>query len=55
MAEAIREIELDRLPLVVGIDAKGNDLFRAVSQHAVSACLQRRTGVPAAARNIHKE
>ena len=27
MAEAIWVIELDRLPLVVGIDAHGNDLF----------------------------
>jgi fumarate hydratase subunit beta len=34
MAEAIWVIELDRLPLVVGIDAHGNDLFDAVIQHA---------------------
>jgi fumarate hydratase subunit beta len=29
MAEAIWVIELDRLPLVVGIDAHGNDIFEA--------------------------
>jgi fumarate hydratase subunit beta len=34
MAEAIWVIELDRLPLVVGIDAHGNDLFDTVIQHA---------------------
>jgi fumarate hydratase subunit beta len=34
MAEAIRVIELDHLPLVVGIDAHGNDLFDRVIQHA---------------------
>jgi fumarate hydratase subunit beta len=34
MAEAIWVIELDRLPLVVGIDAQGNDLFDKVIQHA---------------------
>jgi fumarate hydratase subunit beta len=34
MAEAIWEIELDRLPLVVGIDTQGNDLFDNVIQHA---------------------
>jgi len=30
MAEAIWAIELNRLPLVVGIDAQGNDIFDAV-------------------------
>ena len=34
MAEAVWVIELDRLPLVVGIDAHGNDLFADVMQHA---------------------
>ena len=34
MAEAIWVIELDHLPLVVGIDAHGNDLFDEVIQHA---------------------
>jgi fumarate hydratase subunit beta len=34
MAEAIWVIELDHLPLVVGIDAKGNDLFDKVMQRA---------------------
>jgi fumarate hydratase subunit beta len=34
MAEAIWIIELDHLPLVVGIDSKGNDLFDAVMRHA---------------------
>jgi fumarate hydratase subunit beta len=34
MAEAIWVIELDRLPLVVGIDAHGNDLFDKVIQRA---------------------
>ena len=34
MAEAIWVIELDHLPLVVGIDALGNDLFDTVIQHA---------------------
>jgi fumarate hydratase subunit beta len=34
MAEAIWVIELDRLPLVVGIDAQGNDIFDAVMKHA---------------------
>jgi fumarate hydratase subunit beta len=34
MAEAIWVIELDRLPLVVGIDSHGNDLFNTVIQHA---------------------
>lgn len=34
MAEAIWVIELDHLPLVVGIDAHGNDLFDQVMQRA---------------------
>jgi fumarate hydratase subunit beta len=34
MAEAIWIIELNHLPLVVGIDSKGNDLFDAVMRHA---------------------
>ena len=34
MAEAIWVIELDHLPLVVGIDAQGNDLFEKVIQRA---------------------
>jgi fumarate hydratase subunit beta len=34
MAEAVWRLELDRLPLVVGIDAGGNDIFEAARQHA---------------------
>jgi fumarate hydratase subunit beta len=34
MAEAIWIIELDRLPLVVGIDAQGNDIFDTVMRYA---------------------
>jgi fumarate hydratase subunit beta len=34
MAEAVWAIELDHLPLVVGIDAQGNDIFDAARQHA---------------------
>ena len=34
MAEAVWVFELDRLPLVVGIDSHGNDIFRDVSKHA---------------------
>jgi len=37
MAEAVWVIELDRLPLVVGIDAQGNDLFEAVRERAQRA------------------
>ena len=37
MAEAVWVIELDHLPLVVGIDAYGNDLFRAVHEQAEQA------------------
>lgn len=34
MAEAVWQIELDRLPLIVGIDACGGDLFADVGQKA---------------------
>ena len=34
MAEAVWAINLDRLPLVVGIDAWGNDIFGAARTHA---------------------
>lgn len=34
MAEAVWEIELDSLPLVVGIDAHGSDIFDAARKHA---------------------
>jgi fumarate hydratase subunit beta len=34
MAEAVWVIELDRLPLVVGIDAHGNDIFEAARINA---------------------
>jgi fumarate hydratase subunit beta len=34
MAEAVWVIELDRLPLVVGIDAHGNDIFESARVHA---------------------
>ncbi len=37
MAEAVWAIELDRLPLVVGIDAHGNDIFEAARKHAKEA------------------
>jgi fumarate hydratase subunit beta len=37
MAEAVWKLELDRLPLVVGIDAHGNDIFEAARQHAKDA------------------
>ncbi|MFA5236303.1 MAG: FumA C-terminus/TtdB family hydratase beta subunit [Methanoregula sp.] len=37
MAEAVWVIELDRLPLVVGIDAHGNDIFEAVRESARKA------------------
>jgi fumarate hydratase subunit beta len=37
MAEAVWAIELDRLPLVVGIDARGNDSFDAVRVAAKKA------------------
>ncbi|NLA39437.1 MAG: fumarate hydratase [Methanomicrobiales archaeon] len=41
MAEAIWIIETDRLPLTVGIDAHGGDLFRAVQERAKTQFLQR--------------
>jgi len=34
MAEAVWQIELDRLPLIVGIDAYGGDLFADVGREA---------------------
>jgi len=34
MAEAVWVIKLDHLPLVVGIDSQGNDLFDVVMRHA---------------------
>jgi len=34
MAEAVWVIALDRLPLVVGIDSHGNDIFESVRHHA---------------------
>jgi fumarate hydratase subunit beta len=37
MAEAVWVIELDRLPLVVGIDAHGNDIFEATRKNAETA------------------
>ncbi len=37
MAEAVWVIELDHLPLVVGIDSQGNDLFDVVMRHAKQA------------------
>jgi len=43
MAEAVWVIELDRLPLVVGIDAHGNDIFGEVSKHAEAEFVQYRT------------
>lgn len=37
MAEAVWAIEFDRLPLVVGIDSQGNDIFEAARKHADGA------------------
>jgi len=37
MAEAVWAINLDRLPLVVGIDSNGNDIFGAARTHAEEA------------------
>ncbi len=34
MAEAVWILEFDRVPLVVGIDSEGNDLFRTVNRKA---------------------
>jgi fumarate hydratase subunit beta len=41
MAEAVWAIELDRLPLVVGIDSHGNDLFGRVWDEAKAQCQAR--------------
>jgi fumarate hydratase subunit beta len=41
MAEAVWEIEVDHLPLVVGIDAHGNDLFGRVQEEAKAQCQAR--------------
>jgi fumarate hydratase subunit beta len=41
MAEAVWAIELDRLPLVVGMDAHGNDLFGRVQEEAKAQCQAR--------------
>jgi fumarate hydratase subunit beta len=37
MAEAVWKLELDQLPLVVGIDAHGNDIFEAARTRAKDA------------------
>ena len=42
MAEAIWVLELDHLPLVVGIDAHGNDLFERVMRQAKQVYEQNR-------------
>lgn len=34
MAEAVWEIEVDRLPLIVAMDSKGGDMYREVSKKA---------------------
>jgi fumarate hydratase subunit beta len=41
MAEAVWAIGVDRLPLVVGIDAHGNDLFGRVREEAKAQCQAR--------------
>ena len=41
MAEAVWVIEVDHLPLVVGIDAHGNDLFGRVREEAKAQCQAR--------------
>lgn len=41
MAEAVWVIGVDRLPLVVGIDAHGNDLFLRVREEAKAQCRAR--------------
>ena len=41
MAEAVWVIGVDRLPLVVGIDAHGNDLFGRVREEAKAQCQAR--------------
>ncbi len=46
MAEAVWVLELDHLPLVVGIDSEGNDLFFRVQENAESRYNKRfRTGL----------
>ena len=55
MAEAVWEIEIDHLPLVVGIDAKGNDLFGSVRKHAASVFRHRSNGALASTGNADKE
>jgi fumarate hydratase subunit beta len=50
MAEAVWEIDLDELPLVVGIDAHGGDIFADVSRKAqvlFDARFNRKSGYPA--------
>lgn len=50
MAEAVWEIRLDELPLVVGIDAHGGDIFADVSRKAqvlFDARFNRKRGSPA--------
>ena len=44
MAEAVWAIELDRLPLVVGIDSEGNDIFGGVEEHARQVFGKRQAG-----------
>ena len=44
MAEAVWEIELDHLPLVVGIDAHGGDIFEQVRKNAKRAFDRYRKG-----------
>jgi fumarate hydratase subunit beta len=44
MAEAVWAIELDRLPLTVGIDARGGDLFADVKTRAEGAFRDRFSG-----------
>ncbi|HMA04351.1 MAG TPA: FumA C-terminus/TtdB family hydratase beta subunit [Methanomicrobiales archaeon] len=41
MAEAVWVIGIDRLPLVVGIDSHGNDLFERVREEAKAQCQAR--------------
>ena len=41
MAEAVWAIRLDRLPLVVGIDSHGRNIFAEVQARAVAAASPR--------------
>jgi fumarate hydratase subunit beta len=50
MAEAVWVLELDRLPLVVGIDSSGYDIFSAAREHAEAAF---RTYSPLQCRSGH--